>query len=194
MNAEETLGALVERDSHPRGLGRLLGRLVELPVLGRPFAHIARAPIAVRFLSTRVTRLHARLLKLSRGRLRRSWVFAGGQPVLALTTTGRRTGQPRTTTVACFVHEGRLVIAGMNLGVQRPPAWALNLQADPNATIEVAGQEFSVRARHAVSGEASLLWQRWVELQPSASAFQVISGREIPLFVLSATAPGCVAP
>lgn len=185
MNTEMTLGRLVERDSRPRGLGRVLGRLVELPVVGRPIARAARAPITIRFLSTRLTKLHARLLRLSGGRLRRSWVFAGGQPVLALTTTGRRTGQPRTTAVACFVHGEDLVLAGMNLGVQRPPAWALNLQTTPNATVEVGGQRLPVHARHAGGEEARVLWQRWVELQPSASAFREIAGREIPLFVLS---------
>jgi deazaflavin-dependent oxidoreductase (nitroreductase family) len=181
----EPLGWLIERDSRRRGLGRLLGLLVELPVLGRPIARMTRAPITVRFLSTRVTRLHAMLLRLSRGRLRRSWVFAGGQPVLALTTTGRRTGQPRTTAVACFVHEENLVIAAMNLGVQRLPAWALNLQANPNAIVDVGGHRLPVRARPACGNEARALWQRWVELQPSASAFQDIAGRRIPLFVLN---------
>jgi F420H(2)-dependent quinone reductase len=181
---DERLGRLVERDSRRRRVGRLLGRLVELPVLGRAIARMTRAPMRLGSLSTRITRLHARLLRIAGGRLRRSWVFAGGQPVLALTTTGRKTGLPRTTPVACFVHDEDLVIAGMNLGVERPPAWALNLQASPYATIELRGETIRVQVRQAHGDEARRLWHRWVELQPSAPAFQEIAAREIPLFVV----------
>lgn len=189
MQSEATtassLAQLVERDSRRRGFGRLLGWLVDVPGLGRVIARATRAPITLRIFSTRITRLHARMLKLSGGRMRRSWIFAAGQPVLALTTTGRRSGQARTTAVACFVHNDDLVLAGMNLGVERPPAWALNLQATPQATIELAGHSIPVAARYARGEEAEALWQRWVELQPSAVTFREIAGREIPMFVLS---------
>jgi deazaflavin-dependent oxidoreductase (nitroreductase family) len=111
-------------------------------------------------------------------------VFAAGQPVLALTTVGRRSGLPRSTAVACFTDGDDLVVAGMNLGVSRHPAWALNLESNPNATIEVGGQRIPVTARRATDGEAAQLWRRWLELQPSADAFRELAGREIPLFVL----------
>jgi deazaflavin-dependent oxidoreductase (nitroreductase family) len=163
----------------------LLGRLVDLPLIGPGLARITRAPIKIRFLSTRLTRLHASLLRLTGGRLRRSWVFAAGQPVLALTTTGRRTGLPRSTAVACFSHGDNLVLAGMNLGVTHHPAWALNLQANPTATIDISGQHIRVTARQATDDEADKLWQRWLELQPSADAFRELAGRDIPLFVLA---------
>jgi len=175
----------VLRDSRRRGLGLLLGRLFDLPVVGPLLARAARAPMRATFVTTRITRLHARLLRISGGRLRRSWLFAAGQPVLVLTTVGRRSGQQRTTAVACFVHEGELVIAGMNLGVARPPAWALNLQATPEATIEVGGETIPVRARQAHGDEAEALWRRWADLQPSATALRDLAGREIPLFVLA---------
>jgi deazaflavin-dependent oxidoreductase (nitroreductase family) len=112
-------------------------------------------------------------------------MFAAGQPVLALTTTGRRTGLPRSTAVACFSHDDDLVLAGMNLGVTHHPAWALNLQANPAATIDISGQTIPVTARQATGDEAAKLWQRWLELQPSADAFRELAGRDIPLFVLT---------
>src|SRR6266851_4906875 len=101
---QASLARLVEVESRPRRLGSLLGWLVELPVIGRWLARAARAPNKIRFLSTRVTRFHALVLRLARGRLRRSWLFAAGQPVLALTTVGRRSGLPWSTAVACFTH------------------------------------------------------------------------------------------
>jgi deazaflavin-dependent oxidoreductase (nitroreductase family) len=179
------LAQLVETSSRRRRLGIVLGSLVELPLIGPGLARITRAPIKIRFLSTRVTRIHASLLRLTGGRLRRSWVFAAGQPVLALTTTGRRSGRPRSTAVACFSHGDDLVLAAMNLGVPHHPAWALNLQANPEATIDISGQTIPVTATQATGDEATELWQRWLELQPSAAAFRELADRDIPLFVLT---------
>jgi deazaflavin-dependent oxidoreductase (nitroreductase family) len=176
---------MVLDDSRQRWFGGLLGTIVNLPLVGPAIARLARLPNQIPILTPLITRLHARLLRLSRGRLRRSWVFAGGQPVISLTTTGRRSGEPRSTAVACFVSEGDLVIAGMNLGRARQPAWALNLQADPRAEIDIRGQTVQVMARLARGEERERLWRRWLKLQPSADAFREISGREIPLFVLS---------
>jgi deazaflavin-dependent oxidoreductase (nitroreductase family) len=73
----------------------------------------------------------------------------------------------------------------MNLGVSRDPAWALNLEAHPEATIEIGGKEFEVLAARAAGEEAERLWSRWLELQPSAGAFRDLAGRQIPLFVLA---------
>lgn len=160
---------------------------MQLPVAGQWLARAARAPIKLRFLSTRVTRSHAWLLRGARGRLRRSWLFAAGQPVLALTTVGRRSGRTRSTAVACFCEGDDLVLAAMNLGLERHPSWALNLEANPEATITLAGEEIAVTARRAAGDEAARLWLRWVELQPSAQALRELAGREIPLFVLKAT-------
>lgn len=162
-----------------------MGWLVRLPVVGNMIARLTRLPNRLR-ASRRLTRFHAWLLRASGGRLRRSYLFAAGQPILSLTTTGRRSGLPRSTAVACFDTEGELVVAGMNLGLERQPAWALNLAANPEAVIHLGGAEIPVIARRAAGPDAERLWERWVELQPSAEAFQDLAGRDIPLFVLSA--------
>lgn len=179
------LGDMLEGESRRRRFGILLGRLVDLPLAGRWLARALRSPILLRALSTRMTRFHGWLLRRSGGRLRRSWLFAAGQPVLALTTTGRKSGLPRTTAVACFRDGPDLVLAGMNLGVPRDPSWALNLEANPAATIEIGGAAIPVLSRGAEGEEASRLWRRWLELQPSAGAYRELAGREIPLFVLT---------
>lgn len=172
---------LIDGMSRRRRVGVALGRVLDrMPWAAR----VARAPMRLGPVVTRVTRLHALLLRLSGGRLRRSWLFAAGQPVLSLTTTGRRSSLPRTTTVACFRFEGQLATAAMNLGKERDPAWALNLQADPRATVVVAGRAIDVLARRLAGDEAVRAWGRWRELQPSADAFRALAGREIPLFVL----------
>jgi F420H(2)-dependent quinone reductase len=94
-----------------------------------------------------VGRLHSVLLRHSRGRLRRSRLLAGGQPVLALSTTGRRSGATRSTTLAYLRHGEGYAVAGMNLGSDRDPAWVLNLRAEPRAVVHVNGEQTAVRAR-----------------------------------------------
>ena len=183
--ADTSLADLVRAESRSRGVGRLVGRLVDLPLIGPWFARLARLPNQVTPVTTRITRLHGWLLRRSGGRLRRSWLFAAGQPVISLTTTGRRSGKQRSTAVACFVDGDELVSAGMNLGKSSHPAWALNLIANPQATIAIAGETVEVVARKASGAERKRLWRRWAELQPSADAFEDLAGREVPLFVLS---------
>jgi F420H(2)-dependent quinone reductase len=183
--AGDSLAKLVEADSRPRLPSVLLGRVVELPWIGRWAARVLRAPNSVPVVRLWITPFHAWLLRRTGGRLRRSWLFAAGQPVLSLTTIGRRSGKPRSTVVTCFTYDDKLGVAAMNLGIARNPAWALNLEANPKATIELRGEAIPVLARRASGEEAQQLWQRWVELQPSAHAFKQLSGRDIPLFVLS---------
>jgi deazaflavin-dependent oxidoreductase (nitroreductase family) len=183
------LAALVRGDSRRLRLGVRVGRLVDLPVAGLWVARLGRLPMQIPVLAPAVTRFHAWLLRATGGRLRRSWVFAAGQPVISLTTTGRRSGHRRSTAVACFAEGDDLVTAGMNLGRTREPAWALNLREEPRAEITIRGQVVAVEAREADGEERVRLWERWLALQPSAEALRRIAHREIPLFVLSRRTP-----
>jgi uncharacterized protein len=151
---------------------------------GDRLARIVRLASRPRWLITRFTRQHAWLLRHSRGRLRRSRLFAAGQPVASLTTTGRRSGAPRSTAVAYFRDGNDFVITAANLGNERDPSWCHNLDANPSATLVVAGQRIAVTALRAEGEEADRLWARWLELQPAAGAFERISGRRIPVFRL----------
>jgi deazaflavin-dependent oxidoreductase (nitroreductase family) len=147
-------------------------------------ARLARLPTRVPRLQHAVGRLHARVLRASGGRMRRSRLLAGGQPVLALTTTGRRSGEPRTTLIAHLPVEDGWAVFGMNLGSERDPAWALNLAATPEAEIHVDGRTLPVVARPARGAEAAALWERYVRRLPAAERFAALSGRTIPVFVL----------
>src|SRR5439155_23012176 len=102
-------------------------------------------------------------------------------PVVALTTTGRRSGLKRTTAVAVFCDQDALALAGMNLGGERTPDWALNLAADPNASITLRAKTVAVTARHTREAERARLGARWVALQPSAEVLANLVEREIPI-------------
>jgi F420H(2)-dependent quinone reductase len=150
----------------------------------RLLALIGNLAARPRRIATLVTRAHARMLRLSRGRLRRSLFLAGGQPVLVLTTTGRRSGRPRATPVA-YVRDGeRFGVSAANAGLDRPPAWWLNLQADPRAEIEVEGRRLQVHARRVESEEAERLYSLFLRQNAGAETTRRLTAREIPVIVL----------
>jgi deazaflavin-dependent oxidoreductase (nitroreductase family) len=137
-----------------------------------------------RWLATRVSRLHARLLRFGAGRLRRSFFLAGGQPVLVLTTTGRKSGRLRSTPVA-YVRDGeRFAITAANAGLERTPDWSLNLQSRPEAEIIVEGETIAVRARMADGEEQRRLWATFARQNAGAETTRRLAPREIPVIVL----------
>ena len=153
--------------------------------LERAGARAVRVATRPRWLVTRLTRLHAAALRRSGGRIRHSRLFAGGQPVLSLTTTGRRSGQPRETIVAYLRDGDRYVVYAANLGAERDPAWCLNLDADASARVHVEGRHLRVTARRAHGDEATRLWDAYATRLPAVEHFRAIAGREIPIFVLT---------
>jgi deazaflavin-dependent oxidoreductase (nitroreductase family) len=147
-------------------------------------ARAVRLVTRPRALTTRFTRVHAAVLRASRGRLRRSRLLGGGQPVLSLTTTGRKSGEPRSTIVAYLEDGDTYVVFGANLGGERDPAWSLNLGANPHAAIHVDGRRLDVSATRASGDEAQRLWAAYAARLPSVDTFAAIAEREIPIWVL----------
>jgi deazaflavin-dependent oxidoreductase (nitroreductase family) len=146
-------------------------------------ARFVRSLTRFRRLQPQVGRLHAAILHRSGGRIRRSLMLAGGQPVLALTTTGRHSGKRRSTTVAYLRHGDAFASAALNLGSDHDPAWALNVRADPRAWIEVQGQKLEVRARPASEEEADGLWDEFIRRVPMIEDSRRLANRDTPIFV-----------
>jgi hypothetical protein len=86
-------------------------------------------------LVTAIDRLRQRVYLASDGRLGHR---QGGWSVLLLTTTGRRTGEPRTHALLYFVHRLQLLVVASNNGADRPPAWYLNLSSSSSNAVGVA--------------------------------------------------------
>ena len=105
--------------------------------------------------------------------------------VLLLTTTGRKTGQSRTTPLI-FAKDGDdyLVVASVG-GMPKHPAWYLNLQADPDAEIQVKADRTKVRARTATEIEKPRLWQIVTAQWPNYDVYQARTDRVIPVVVLT---------
>ena len=135
--------------------------------------------------------VHRGLLKLSGGRL--GW-RAGGMPVVELTTTGRKTGQPRTVMLTSPVQEGdAIVIVASRGGDDQHPAWFLNLRDHPDVEVAFAGKpKQPMRARIATPDERAALWPRVTAEYKGYANYQTKTDREIPLVLLEST-PGAKA-
>ena len=108
-----------------------------------------------------------------------------GVPTLLLTTTGRRSGEARTSPLI-FARDGDdyLVVASMG-GAPKHPSWYLNLTENPDAEIQVKGDHIPVTARTASDDEKPRLWKIVTEAWPNYDVYQTRTDRVIPLVVLS---------
>jgi len=107
-----------------------------------------------------------------------------GTPILLLTTTGRKSGQQRTAPVIYMRDGERLVVIGSNAGNLKAPAWALNLEANPTAEVEIGRDRRGVQARIAQGDERADLWRRFNEHYSGFDDYASNVTRDIRLFVL----------
>jgi deazaflavin-dependent oxidoreductase (nitroreductase family) len=132
--------------------------------------------------------------RLSGGR-RTVTAVLSGLPVVMLTTTGARTGLPRTVPVLGFPAGEDIAVAAGNFGRAQDPGWCVNLRRLPAARIVVAGRPRQVRAEELTGGARAAVWRDAVEIYPGAAAYARRSGgRTIGVFLLRADDPRSEAP
>jgi F420H(2)-dependent quinone reductase len=124
---------------------------------------------------------HCLVYRLTRGKV-------GGRiakmPVLLLTTTGRKSGRPRTQPLTYTgVGEGYAVIASKG-GATHHPLWYLNLRHDPLAEVTVGRETHTVRARDAEGEERERLWRQLADVYPGYDRYARKTSRQIPVIVL----------
>ena len=126
--------------------------------------------------------------KLSKGRTSAPQVLAG-LPVLFVTTTGRKSGQPRSAPLIAVPVCDTLALLGTNFGQTSTPAWVFNLEAEPSATATYKDAELAVRARPATETERDEVWAASTSIYPGYEKYRErITGREIRIFVLEPAA------
>lgn len=107
-----------------------------------------------------------------------------GTRTLLLTTVGRKSGEERTTPLIYGRDGDSYVIVASKGGAPEPPAWYLNLSAEPEVEVQVLGDRFKARARTATADEKPALWEKMVAEWPSYDEYQEKTEREIPVVVL----------
>ena len=107
-----------------------------------------------------------------------------GRPLLLLTTTGAKSGQPRTTPLMYIPIDDQLLLIASNMGAATHPDWYRNIVAQPHVTIELGAETFEARATVAAGAERDRLWAMLIALYPFFTEHQAKTTREIPLIVL----------
>jgi len=125
-------------------------------------------------------RLHGAVFRLSGGRI--GGRFGHLEQVL-LTTTGRTTGEPRTTPLAVTPVGDRLVLIASAGGAPADPGWYRNLVAHPDVVVQRGAQARPMRARTAVGDERAELWAAAVANNAGYAGYQEKTTRQIPVVV-----------
>jgi deazaflavin-dependent oxidoreductase (nitroreductase family) len=127
------------------------------------------------------SKLHARVLALTRGRLGGRLL---GVRVLVLRTTGRRSGKERQTPLFFVTHGAGYAVVASNAASKRFPSWWLNMQAGGEAAVFVQGRWRLVHGRQAQEQEAAQLWPRFVATYAGYDHYKSIATRDLPVVVL----------
>jgi deazaflavin-dependent oxidoreductase (nitroreductase family) len=124
---------------------------------------------------------HKEVLRVTGGRFPKT-LF--GMPGVELHTTGRKTGQRRTTMLASPVHDERkVVLVASKGGDDRDPEWYRNLCADPDVEITIGGETKKMRARTASPDEKAALWPQILASYRWYDSYQRRAGRDIPVVI-----------
>jgi len=104
--------------------------------------------------------------------------------MLLLTTTGRRSGEPRTTPLSYLRDDDDCIVVASNNGSDRQPAWWLNLEAQPKARITVGRETWTVYMLVADGEEYARLWPLLVDYNPQYAGYRAKTHRKIPVVIL----------
>jgi deazaflavin-dependent oxidoreductase (nitroreductase family) len=143
-----------------------------------PFQERLGSPL-IRAMST----ANVWVYRLSGGRI--GGRFLRGAPILLLTTTGRKSGQPRTAPLLYLEDGENLVLVASKGGMSHHPVWFLNLEANSDVEVEIGATRRKMRARRASGEEKAALWSRLVEMYRDYDDYQARTDRDIPVVILA---------
>lgn len=146
---------------------------------------IAMSAVGARLLAHTIHHLDRLVLRLSNGRSTAATLLTGLQ-ILSLTTTGAKSGQPRTVPLVAIPHsENRLIVIASNWGQTKHPAWYHNLVAHPQVTVTRDGRSQPYIARDTSGAEREACWQAALQTYPGYAAYKQRTERQIPVIVLT---------
>ena len=107
-----------------------------------------------------------------------------GTQTLLLTTKGRKSGEPRELPLIYGKSGDDYLIVASKGGADAPPAWYLNIEADPEVELQVWDDRFPAKARVATPEEKAEMWKTMTAEWPAYDDYQKKTDREIPIIVL----------
>ena len=127
---------------------------------------------------------HRYLYRVTGGRVGLRRAKANRWGMMRLTTTGRRSGEERSVILGYFDDGPNLVTMAMNGWADGEPLWWLNLQADPEVSVDLVGGRRRVRGRAAEGEERSRLWARWREIDTNLDEYAALRSAETAVVIL----------
>ena len=128
------------------------------------------------------TKLNTALYRVSGGRLGGKWTH--GEPMLLLTTIGRKSGQPRTVPLVYMQDGERMIVVGSQAGLSTDPQWMANAAANPEVQVEIGATKRKMRARRGTSEEKARYWPALCEFNSDYPAYQSRTTRDIPILII----------
>jgi deazaflavin-dependent oxidoreductase (nitroreductase family) len=128
---------------------------------------------------------HVRLYRDTNGEQGYIW---NGVPTLLLTTTGRKSGEPRTIAIIYTPYRDAYIIIASKGGSPVHPAWYLNILENPQVELQVKAERFRAVARTAPSPEREAIWAECIKAWPNYDIYQSRTDRQIPVVVLERAA------
>lgn len=176
------------------GIAADLGYTFDRPnLLQRSMQALAGSRPGAWFFAKALRHLDTSVQKVSGGRTTIAELLAG-LPVIDVTTTGRKSGQRRTSHLISIPHGETLALLGTNFGQPGTPAWVLNLEADPHAHVQFKDRGIDVVARAADDTEVAAIFERSREVYGGYAKYQQrITGRRVRAFILEPARPGAAS-
>lgn len=139
-----------------------------------------------------MSRVNTAVYRWTGGLLGSTWrvgsAFPWGIPVLLLTTTGRRSGLPRTLPLL-FIEDGpNIIVVASKGGLPTQPLWYKNLIANPACEVQIKRRKMKMLARTASPEEREALWPKLVDHYPDYASYATWTDRVIPVVILEPTA------
>jgi F420H(2)-dependent quinone reductase len=104
-------------------------------------------------------------------------------PVALLTTTGRKTGQPRVSPLLYLREGDRVILVASHGGRDKSPLWYLNLKADPKVSVQIKDEVLQLRARDATTEECKAYWPKLEAMYPTFKDYKSWTDRVIPIVI-----------
>jgi len=131
-------------------------------------------------------KMHGAIYRWSGGRIgaRMGWI-----DVALVETLGRKSGERRVAPIACYPYRDSIVLSASNSGMDRHPAWYLNMQANPSVQVQFGREHFAAVAEEVPDEEREALWQKIVEINHHQGDYLAKTARKIPLVWLRRDSP-----
>jgi deazaflavin-dependent oxidoreductase (nitroreductase family) len=134
------------------------------------------------FFSTRINGIDQAILRLTKGKSTGSEIM--GWNIIQLTTTGAKSGKPRTIPLVALFDEEKIALIASSFGRKHNPAWYYNLKSNPECKVEWNKRTGTYMARETNGDEYDKYWQLAVSYYEGYEKYRERAGRKIPVMLL----------